>query len=74
MSRKVDTTYVLLCARFLLFMAAVMPLLFLGNLRSRLLYKAPNLSSLFLISCAYCFLQERFAKNSKKREERFGAL
>ena len=55
MSRKVDNYLCLLCARFLLFMAAVMPLLFLGNLRSRLLHKAPNLSSLFLISCAYCF-------------------
>jgi len=32
MSRKVDNYLCLLCARFLLFMAAVMPLLFLGNL------------------------------------------
>jgi len=37
-------------------MAAVMLLLFLANLRSRYLYNAPNLSYLFLISCAYCFL------------------
>ena len=45
-----------LCARFLLFMAAVLLLMFLGNLRSHFLYNAPNLSFLFLISCVYCFL------------------
>ena len=56
MSGKVDNYLCLLCARFLLFMAAVMLLMFLGNLRSRFLYNAPNLSSLLLISSAYCFL------------------
>ena len=56
MSGKLDNNLRLVCARFLLFLAAVMLLLFLANLRSRYLYNAPNVSYLFLISCAYCFL------------------
>ncbi len=56
MSGKIDNFLSLLCARFLLFTAAVMLLLFLANLRSRFLYNAPNLSALLLISCVYCFL------------------
>jgi hypothetical protein len=37
-------------------MAAVILLMFLGNLRARFLYNALNLSYLLLISCVYCFL------------------
>jgi hypothetical protein len=56
MSEKGDNYLRLLCARFLLFMAAVILLMFLGNLRARYLYNALNLSNLLLISCVYCFL------------------
>ncbi len=56
MGRNAGNYLRLLSARFLLFMAALLLLLFLGNLRSHFLYNAPNLAFLFLISCAYCFL------------------
>jgi hypothetical protein len=54
MSGKINDYVRLICARLLLFMAAVTLLLFLGNLRSHYLYNAPNVSYLFLIACAYC--------------------
>jgi hypothetical protein len=56
MSEKVDNYLRLLSARFLLFMAALILLMFLGNLRARYLYNALNLSYLLLSSCVYCFL------------------
>ena len=56
MSGNVGSYPRLLSARCLLFMAAGLLLLCLGSLRSRLLYGGPNFSSLFFVSCVYCFL------------------
>jgi hypothetical protein len=62
---KISYSLVLIAGRFFIFMATVIMLLFLANLRSRFYYHGPNYSSLLWMSF-YCVLTGIGLLKSKK--------